>query len=256
MQLRQNSFKKALARRSRQIGMWCNLNSPIAAEIVGAGGFDWIVIDMEHGIGDVASVVQQLQALSTAAATPIVRVPWNDFVLIKRLLDAGAPGLLVPYVQNREEAEAAARAIRYPPHGIRGVAGHSRATAYGRIADYHHHAHEQIVLIVQVETADALACLEEIASVDGVDGVFIGPSDLAASMGHLANPQEESVQTAVRKAASRLEAVGKAAGTMATDVNTARRYLEWGYSFVAVGTDSGTLAQGLDSISREFTDPA
>jgi 2-keto-3-deoxy-L-rhamnonate aldolase RhmA len=251
MQIRDNPFKSALLRRSRQIGMWCNLNSPVAAEVVGTSNFDWIVVDMEHGIADVASVAQQLQVLAASSATPIVRPPWNDFVTIKRLLDAGAPGLLVPYVQNRAEAEAAVKATRYPPHGIRGVAGHTRATAFGRIAGYHHKAHEQLALIVQVETAEALATLEDIASVDGIDGVFIGPADLAASMGHLANSQEQSVQAALREAALRLESVGKAAGIMAPDPDTARRYLEWGYSFVAVGTDSGTLAKALDNIAGQ-----
>lgn len=252
MELAENRFKTALKHGRRQIGLWSNLNSPIAAEIVAGSGFDWIVIDMEHGINELPSVAGQLQAMAQGTATPVVRPPWNDFVAIKRLLDAGATSLLVPYVQDRREAEAAARAITYPPHGNRGVASTTRATGFGRIKNYHEKAAGQLCLVLQVETAEALDCLEEIASVDGVDGIFIGPSDLAASMGHLGEPGAERVQKAIRQAAERLRNVGKPAGILSSARADAERYIEWGYQFVAVGLDSSLLARNADELAAHF----
>ena len=252
MELAKNKFKAALKRGETQIGLWSNLNSPVAAEIVAGSGFDWIVIDMEHTVSELPSVLGLLQAMQAGTATTLVRPPWNDFVVIKRLLDIGAPGLVIPYVQNRAEAEAAAAAIAYPPEGVRGVAGVSRATGFGRIKNYAQRASEQICLIVQVETVDAMEQIEAIAGVDGVDGVFIGPADLAASMGYLGDLKAEPVQNAIKDCAKRIRSAGKSPGILSAVREDAQRYLEWGYQFVAVGLDGALLARGADDLVRHF----
>lgn len=248
----QNPFKNALYAGQRQIGLWSNLAGNVSAEIIAHSGFDWIVLDMEHGPNDLGEIVSQLQAMATGTAMPVVRPPWNDFVAIKRLLDAGARTLLVPYVQNAQEAEAAVAAIRYPPRGIRGVAGGARASNFGRAKGYLANAEDTICLLLQVETAEALEQLEEIASLDGVDGVFIGPADLAASMGHLGDMTAAPVQDAIRDAAQRLAKIGKASGILTAVEEDARRYIEWGYVFVAVGSDGGLLARHADALAARF----
>lgn len=247
-----NRFKQEIAKGSRQIGLWSSLAGNVVAEIIAHSGFDWIVIDMEHAPNDLPQVVAQLQAMAGGTAVPVVRVPWNDFVVIKRVLDAGAKALVIPYVQSRAEAEAAVAAVRYPPHGIRGVAGSARGSNYGRVKDYLKGAADDICLILQVETAEAMDNLEAIASVDGVDGVFIGPADLAASMGHLGNMHALAVQDAIRAAAERLAKIGKASGILTTSEEDARRYIDWGYVFVAVGIDSVILSRHADALAARF----
>ncbi len=251
-----NAFKAALSRGERQIGLWSSLCSNIAAEIVADSGFDWILLDTEHAPNEVPTLLSQLQAMRGGTATAVVRPAWNDAVLIKRILDIGAPGILVPYVQSADEAEQAVAATRYPPRGIRGVAGGVRAARYGRDRDYLQTADEEICVLVQVETHSALEQLEAIAAVDGVDGVFIGPSDLAASLGHIGNPHHEDVQNAIQDAVERLTATGTPAGILATAPDDARRYIVWGYRFVAVGSDLGLLARGADMLSRSFAEVA
>ena len=248
-----NAFKAALSRGERQIGLWSSLCSNIAAEVVAESGFHWILLDAEHAPNDVPTLLSQLQAMSEGTATAIVRPAWNDAVLIKRILDIGALGLLVPYVQSAAEAEQAVAATRYPPRGVRGVAGGVRAARYGRNRNYLQTADREICVLVQVETRTALEQLEAIAAVDGVDGVFIGPSDLAASLGHIGNPNHEDVQDAIQDAVERLAAVGTPAGILATAPDDARRYLDWGYRFVAVGSDLALLARGADALARSFT---
>ncbi len=247
-----NAFKVALSRGERQIGLWSSLCSNIAAEVVAESGFDWILLDTEHAPNNVPTLLSQLQAMTEGTATAIVRPAWNDAVLIKRILDIGAPGILVPYVQNVAEAEQAVAATRYPPRGVRGVAGAVRAARYGRDRKYLHTADKEICVLVQVETRSALEQLEAIAAVDGVDGVFIGPSDLAASFGHIGNPNHEDVQNAIRNAVERLAAVGTPAGILATAPEDAERYIDWGYGFVAVGSDLILLARGADALARSF----
>jgi 4-hydroxy-2-oxoheptanedioate aldolase len=247
-----NPFKQAIAARKRQIGLWSSLAGTISTEIIAHSGFDWIVIDMEHAPNDLPQVVAQLQAMATGTATPVVRPPWNDFVTIKRVLDGGAQTLVIPYVQNRAEAEAAVAAIRYPPHGIRGVAAGARGSNFGRVPNYLVKAEADLCLIVQVETAEAMSVLEEIVGVEGVDGVFIGPADLAASMGHLGNPGAEPVQAAIREAAQRILKAGKSPGILSTVEADARRYLDWGYVFVAVGVDAALLAKNADALATRF----
>jgi 4-hydroxy-2-oxoheptanedioate aldolase len=252
MELPENTFKAALSGGKLQIGLWSSLCSNIVTEIVADSGFDWILLDTEHSPNEVPDLLSQMQALSRGTATAIVRPAWNDPVLIKRILDIGATCVLVPYVQNAEEASRAVAATRYPPSGVRGVTGSGRAARYGRIKDYLRQANEQICVLVQVETREALDRLDEIAAVDGVDGVFIGPADLAASLGHVGNPQHSEVQAAIETALARLRAVGKPAGILSFAPEEARRYIEWGCSFVAVGSDLALLARSADGLASEF----
>lgn len=252
MELARNKFKQAIAAGRVQIGLWSSLCSNIGAEVVADAGFDWILLDGEHSPNDVPSVMSQLQALNGGTASPIVRPAWNDAVMIKRILDIGAQSILVPYVQNAEEAERAVISVRYPPAGIRGVAASTRANHYGRVNNYLKLADSEICLLVQVETRSALGQLEAIAKVEGVDGVFIGPSDLAASLGHIGNPAHAEVQAALEDAVKRLEAVGKPAGILTLSEEEARRYIGWGYTFVAVGSDIGLLGRGADALAKRF----
>jgi 4-hydroxy-2-oxoheptanedioate aldolase len=252
MDLPRNAFKAALARGELQIGLWSSLCSPIVAEIIGQSGFDWILVDTEHSPNEPPAVLAQLQALQAGTATPIVRPAWNDPVLLKRLLDIGTQAVLVPFVQNAEEAAKAVAACRYPPAGIRGITMSGRGSRYGRVPDYLKRADAEICVLVQVETGEALSQLEAIASVDGVDGVFIGPADLSASLGHIGNPGHPEVQEAIKGAAARLTAVGKPAGILTASEADARRYIEWGYRFVAVGSDLGLLTKNADALAKAF----
>jgi 4-hydroxy-2-oxoheptanedioate aldolase len=252
MDLPHNKFKHALAQGRLQIGLWCSLCSNITAEVVADSGFDWLLLDSEHSPNEVPDLLQQLQAVARGTATPIVRPPWNDVVMIKRMLDIGAPSLLIPYVQNAEEARRAVAATRYPPEGVRGVTASGRAARYGRVKDYLKAAHTELCLLLQVETRTALDQLEAIASVEGVDGVFIGPSDLAASLGHVGNPQHPEVQAALEDAVRRLTAIGRPAGILTANEDEARRYIGWGYLFVAVGSDLGLLARAADTLAKKF----
>lgn len=252
MELPVNNFKSGIGSGRLQIGLWSNLASTTSAEVIGASGFDWILLDMEHGPNELSSVIGQAQVLAGRSSSVIVRPPWNDFVMIKRLLDAGIQTLLVPFVQNADEARAAVRAVRYPPHGIRGFGGTTRATAYGRVRDYAKKAQSEICLLVQVETDLALEKLEEIAGVDGIDGVFIGPADLAASMGHLGDLKAEPVQSAVKSAVERLTKIGVPAGIVSSDPDQVQRYIDWGFGFVAVGSDGDILARNTDTLVARF----
>ncbi len=250
--MKRNAFKHDLAAGKLQIGLWSSLCSNIAAEIVSDSGFDWLLLDTEHSPNEIPDLLSQLQAVELGTATPIVRPAWNDTVLIKRVLDIGAQTILVPYVQNAEEARRAVEATRYPPHGVRGVSVAARASRYGRTPGYLAKANDEICVLVQVETGQALDQIEAIAAVKGVDGVFIGPSDLAASLGHVGNPQHADVQAAIKDAVTRLKAVGKPAGMLTGNEEEARRYIDWGYLFVAVGADVGLLAKNADALCKRF----
>ena len=251
-EMQSNAFKRAIAQGKLQIGLWSSLCSNIAAEVISDSGFDWILLDTEHSPNEIPDLVTQLQAIQRGTATPIIRPAWNDAVLAKRALDIGAQTLLFPYVQNVEEAKRAVDSTRYPPQGIRGVSIAARASRYGRVPGYLIKANDEICVLVQVETRAALDQLEAIAKVDGVDGVFIGPSDLAASLGHLGNPQHADVQNAIQDAVKRLKAVKKPAGILTGNEDEARRYIEWGYLFVAVGADVGLLARNADALVKKF----
>jgi 4-hydroxy-2-oxoheptanedioate aldolase len=250
--MQRNAFKHDLAAGKLQIGLWSSLCSNIAAEIISDSGFDWILLDTEHSPNEIPALVSQLQAMQASKTTPIIRPAWNDAVLAKRALDIGAQSLLFPYVQNAEEARAAVASTRYPPQGIRGVSVAARASRYGRTPGYLTKANAEICVLVQVETRSALSELEAIAEIDGVDGVFIGPSDLAASLGHLGNPQHPEVQAAIKDAVTRLKKVGKPAGMLTGNEEEARRYIDWGYLFVAVGADVGLLAKNADALAKRF----
>jgi len=252
VELKRNGFKQALKQGALQIGLWSTLCSNLGAEIIAQSGFDWILLDTEHSPNELPDLVSQLQAMSAGSAAPVIRAAWNDAVLIKRILDIGAQSILLPYVQTAEQARAAVAAVRYPPRGVRGVSAMSRASQFGRVKDYLKNADEEICLIVQVETKAALDQLEAISSVEGVDGVFLGPADLAASLGHLGNALHPDIQNALQDAAGRLGKAGKAAGIMTTVEADARRYISWGYSFVAVGVDTALLTASADALAKSF----
>jgi 4-hydroxy-2-oxoheptanedioate aldolase len=252
MELQRNAFKAAIAAGKLQIGIWSSLASNIGAEILSDSGFDWILLDTEHSPNEIADLVPQLQAVQGGKTVPIVRPAWNDTVLIKRVLDIGPQTILVPYVQTEDEAVAAVAAAHYPPKGVRGVAGGARASRYGRVADYLKTADSEICVLVQVETRASLERLEEIAEVAGVDGVFIGPSDLSASFGLIGQPGHPDVQEAIKNAAARIRKVGKAPGILTTNEEEARRYIEWGFLFVAVGVDTGLLVRSADALAKRF----
>src|SRR5213083_964720 len=242
MEMPMNTFKRAIREARPQIGLWCSSCSNVTAEVIAGAGFDWILIDTEHAPNELPMVLSQLQALVGGTAAAVVRPAWNDLVLIKRLLDVGAQNLLVPYVQTVEEARSAVAAVRYPPEGKRGVAVLHRANRFGRVKNYYARANEEIGLLLQLETRVALQNLEAIAAVEGVDGLFIGPSDLAADMGHLGQNAHPEVRAAIDSAIQRICRSGKAAGILAPIEADARQWLELGATFVAVGSDAGILA--------------
>ena len=247
-----NPLKAALKEGRRQIGLWTSMRSNVSAEIVARAGFDWILLDTEHAPNETPDVLAQLQAMAVGTAEPVIRCAWNDAVLIKRILDLGARSLLIPFVQNAEEARRAVAATRYPPEGIRGVAVGTRATHWGLLPDYIRLANDQICVIVQIETRAAVAEIEAIAAVEGVDALFIGPSDLAADMGFLGNPGHAEPQAVFKEAVGRIRGAGKAAGMLSGDPAAVQRYLEMGFSFVAVGSDTNILAQAARRLALQF----
>ncbi len=247
-----NRFKQGLREGRQLVGLWSSLSSAAATEILADSGFDWILIDTEHAPNEVPMVADQLRAASLGRATPVVRPPWNDAVNLKRLLDVGVQTLLVPFVQSPEEAARAVAATRYPPRGIRGVASVHRANRYGRIPDYFARANDEMCVLVQLETRAAVDALEGIAAVDGVDGVFIGPSDLAASLGHLGNNSHPDVRRMIEDACRRAGAVGIPIGILAPLETDASAYLAMGFGFVAVGSDVVVLRKGCDALVKLF----
>lgn len=252
MQLPQNQFKRALAEGRQQIGLWCTLPGSYAAEAVAGSGFDWLLFDTEHSPGDPLTVLAQLQAVAPYPVSPVVRPASNDAVLIKRLLDLGAQSLLIPYVQSADEAKSAVAAMRYPPEGIRGVSGVTRATRFGRVEGYARRAHEELCLLVQIETQEALDRLEQIAAVEGVDGVFIGPADLAASLGHVGEPGHPRIKAIIEDAIKRIRACRKPAGILTPDNEFAKRCIALGTTFTAVGVDAAILARSTEGLAKQF----
>lgn len=252
MDLPSNHFKRALAAGRPQIGLWSSLSSAYSVEAVAGAGFDWILLDTEHSPNDLETVLGQLQALAAYPTAAVVRVPWNDAVALKRYLDIGAQSFLVPMVNSPEEARAAVAATRYPPEGIRGIASTTRANRFGRVPDYARRAGEEICVLVQVETREALERLEAIAAVEGVDGVFIGPGDLHASFGHVGEQAHPEILPLIDGAFGAIRAAGKAPGIVTGNEALARRWLDLGGLFVAVGSDVSLLARGADSLARRF----
>jgi 4-hydroxy-2-oxoheptanedioate aldolase len=248
-----NPFKASLAKGEAQIGLWLSLAEPYTAEICATAGFDWLLLDGEHAPNDVRSLLAQLQAVAPYPANAVVRVVNGDTALIKQVLDIGAQTILVPMVDTPEQAAAAAAATRYPPLGVRGVGSAvARVSRWAARTNYLDEANDEVCLLVQAETVTALQNLEAICAVDGVHGVFIGPADLAASMGHRGHPGHPEVKAAIDDAIRTIVASGKAAGTLTSDSAAARHYLEIGATFVAVGVDVSLLAQATRRLAADF----
>lgn len=247
MKLRKNQFLAAIRSGQKQVGLWVSLAHPYAAEVVAGAGYDWLCVDMEHSPGDVMTVVTQLQAIAPYTSA-IVRPPWNDTVMVKRLLDAGAPGLLFPMVQSVDEAQAAISATRYPPNGVRGFAGGVRGGGFGRIKDYAATVDDETCVILQVETQSAIDLATQIGAVQGCDGVFFGPADIAADMGLVGQPLHADVWARIMPVAKALMKQGVPVGTLVTEQTMAIDLLNDGFTFVAVGTDTGLLVKATDSL--------
>ncbi|GHU29771.1 5-keto-4-deoxy-D-glucarate aldolase [Betaproteobacteria bacterium] len=249
-----NQFRRDLIAGKKLIGCWCSLGSPITTEVMGLAGFDWLLLDGEHAPNDVLSLIPQLMALKDSASAPVVRPEWNDAVMIKRLLDAGFYNFLVPFVESADDARRAVAATRYPPQGIRGVSVAQRSNRYGTVADYFKLVNDNIAVIVQIENRKAVDAIDEICAVEGVDCVFIGPSDLAAGYGYLGNPSHPEVQEAMRRIVAGAQAHGKPAGILAPVEADARHYMEMGITFVAVGSDLGIFRGASQSLRDKFKD--
>lgn len=247
-----NSFKQRLRANDRLIGCWCSLGHPITTEILGLAGFDWLLLDAEHSPNDVLTLIPQLMALKDSVSAPVVRPPANEPVIIKRLLDAGFHNFLIPFVESAQAARDAVAATRYPPQGIRGVAMVQRNNRYGTVPDYFKVANDNMTVLVQIESAAGIAAAAEIAAVDGVDGVFVGPSDLAAALGHIGNPGHPEVQAAITQLFAAIKAQGKPIGILTPVEADARRYLEQGASFVAVGNDVGLFRAQTQALADRF----
>jgi len=253
MELVKNRFKQGLGEGRTLAGYWLSLGSAYAAEAVAGAGYDWLLLDGEHSPIETETTLSMLQALAAYPVSAVYRPPANDPVLIKRALDIGAQTLLIPYVETEEEARAAVAAMRYPPRGRRGVGGATvRATRFGRVAGYALRAEEELCLLVQAETARSLENLEGIAGVDGVDGVFIGPADLATDLGFPGQPAHREVLSVIETAIGRVRSVGKACGILTMDAAFAKRCVELGCAFVAVGVDVVLLARGSERTLQEF----
>lgn len=256
MQTPVNPFKKALAEQRPQYGLWVSLMNPLVTEICAGAGFDWLLLDAEHTPNDPYNVLQQAQVIAAYPGThTIARVPMgHGYVgqgLLKQYLDTGVQTILVPMVDTPEQARELVRCMRYPPDGLRGMAG-ARASRWGRIASYAKEANGQVCLLVQAETREAIANLDAIAATEGVDGVFIGPADLSAAYGHVGNPGHPEIQALIEDACKRIRKAGKAAGILTPDEAQARKYLDMGYTFIAVGLDSNILVRGTSALAARF----
>ncbi|MDZ7711151.1 MAG: HpcH/HpaI aldolase/citrate lyase family protein [Roseovarius sp.] len=251
----ENRLKAALARGETLVGCWAGFAAPYPTEVLAGAGFDWLVIDGEHAPNDLGSVSAQLGVLRGAATQAVVRLPMGEVWAIKQVLDAGAQTLLIPMVESAAQAEGLVRAMRYPPEGVRGSgAALARASRFSGIPDYIATANAQMCLLVQVETRAGLAALDDILGVEGVDGVFIGPSDLAADMGYLGDSTVPEVQEAIRDALTRIASAGRAPGILALDHETAARYRDWGARFLAVGIDVVMLAEAARALAARWRD--
>ena len=247
-----NAFRQDVIARKRLIGCWSQLGSPITTEVLGLAGFDWILLDSEHGPNDPLSLVPQLMALKDSPSAPVVRPHWNDGVVVKRLLDIGFFNFIFPYVQSADEARRAVASTRYPPEGTRGVAVAHRSNRYGTVERYLDLVNDNITVIVQIESRAAVGAVDEIAAVPGVDGLFIGPSDLAADLAHRGNPGHDEVQSAIRRVFERAAACGKPVGILAPIEADARRYIDMGATIVAVGSDLGVFRAGTKGLRDRF----
>ncbi|ARA75227.1 alpha-dehydro-beta-deoxy-D-glucarate aldolase [Pectobacterium brasiliense] len=247
-----NRFRQDLLQGKTLIGCWCALGNPISTEVLGLAGFDWLVLDGEHAPNDIVTFIPQLMALKGSHSAPVVRPPCNEPIIIKRLLDIGFNNFLIPFVETAEEAARAVASTRYPPAGIRGVSVAHRSNCYGTEPDYFAKINDNITVVVQIESQDGLDNLDAIIAVDGVDGVFVGPSDLSAALGYLGQPNHPDVQKAIRHIFDRTAVHNKPCGILAPVEADARRYLEWGASFVAVGSDLGVFRSATQALSDKY----
>jgi len=248
MSIPENRFLAKLKAGTPQIGLWIDMASPVAAQVVAGAGFDWVMLDMEHSHTDLALITHQQQIFAASPTTPLVRAPWNDPVAVKRILDTGAPGILFPMVQTAQEARAAVAACRYPPRGVRGVAAITRAADYGRRPTYFRDVEKQTAILVQAESMAALRHIEDLA-VEGIDGVFFGPADIAADMGYLSQLDHPTVWEAIHEAADRLMAKGVPVGTLVGDAAHAKSLIARGFTFVGCGVDVFLLRQAVDDLA-------
>lgn len=259
MDLPRNGFKHALGSGKAQFGVWLMSGAPSTAEAMGSVGYDFVVVDMEHVPVDTPQAIELLRAVAGTPASPVTRVPWNDAVMVKRALDAGAQTLMFPFVQDEREAARAVAATRYPPDGIRGAAGTHRASRYGTIPDYFKIAARELCVIVQVETLQAVDRIAAIAAVPGVDTVFVGPGDLSASMGLIGEVAHADVQSKLAHAAAECRKAGKPCGILAANPDMAARFAGYGYSWIAIGSDMSMMvgrAQEWLAKARGIAPPA
>ena len=251
MKYKSNLFNRAILSNQKQLGLWVSLSHHFAAEVVADAGYDWVLIDMEHSPNDYFSVLGQLQVFASRSTSAIVRPQWNDSVVVKRLLDLGVDGLLFPMIQNAEDARKAVASTRYPPNGIRGVSGATRATKFGRVSDYVQRVEQEMTILVQIESALAIKNSEDIAAVDGVNGVFFGPSDIAADLGLVGQPMHEKVWDLIIPAAQKLIAKGIPVGTLVLSSEFAAQLLNDGFNYVACGMDTVLLANAADGLLKQ-----
>jgi 2-dehydro-3-deoxyglucarate aldolase len=247
-----NSFKRDLLAGKKLIGCWSSLSNAITTEVLGVAGFDWILLDGEHSPNDMSTYIPQLMALKDSVSAPVVRPSSNNPVELKRLLDAGFYNFLVPFVESVEEARKAVLATRYPPQGMRGVSVSQRSNRYATVADYFKGANDQMCVMVQIESAKGVAAAADIAALDGVDCLFVGPSDLAAGLGHLGNANHADVQAAIAAVFAAAKAAGKPSGILAPVEVDARRYLAQGATFVGVGSDLGLFRNATQTLRDKY----
>jgi len=247
-----NGFRQRILDREQLIGFWNCLTGSVTMEIAGLAGYDWLLLDSEHSPTSLPLLMAQLQTLNGSTAATVGRPAENNPVMIKQLLDIGFYNLLIPFIESADDARKAVSATRYPPHGIRGVAGAHRSNRYGSIANYNQVINDSICVLLQIESVKGIEAFDDILAVEGVDGIFIGPSDLSAALGHLGNPNHPDVQRVIRDLHDRAQAAGKSTGILAPIQADAKRYLEWGFNFVAVGTDLGVFKQAVFGLRDAF----
>lgn len=248
-----NPLKQKLLAGQKTAGAWLQIASPFTAEILSQAGFDWLIIDMEHGPGDIMMLISQMQAMQGSEAVPLVRVPWNDAMVVKRVLDAGAYGIIFPAVSTRDDAEAAVFACKYPPEGLRGAAASPRAAGYGQnTGNYLAHANAQLLVIAMIETGAGVENLDEILAVPGIDGVFIGSMDLVLSLGYSADPTHPDVQAAFNTIEEKTLAANKFLGTISGSWEQAHERFKKGYQMITLMADGVTLSKTSRELVSQF----
>ncbi len=254
MEMPVNRFKQLLKPHAAQIGLWVSLAETYCVEITAGAGFDWLLLDAEHAPNDLRSLVAQLQVMAAYPVSPVVRLASDNPIHVKQVLDLGCQTLLVPMIESAEQAAALVRSTRYPPGGIRGVGSAlARASRWNRIPNYLAEADGQLCVLAQVESERGLAALEGIADTPGIDGLFIGPADLSASMGFRGQPAHPSVQAAIDRAIARCNERGTPIGILSADEALCHRYVSMGAAFVAVGADTTLLAKSTQALAQRFS---